>query len=134
MDKLHRPWMMHDMERATIVTEEKPGLAIARFDGISFTNEENDQHAQFAIAACNGFSSDNCDCPTFIAMYYDHRDDGHYVTEACHSEEDAMTWLRVENQRAFVPQPAIMQIHFDGTVSVESVRPLSLSVLQWPKD
>lgn len=130
MADLHLPWMLHDTERATIVTEEKPGRAIAAFTGTSFTDEENDQHAEFAIAACNGFSSDDCDCPTFIAMYYDHNEGQGYITEPCYSEEDALAWLTVANRTHALQHLAIMQIHFDGTVSVESVNPLSLSILQ----
>lgn len=123
MPNLHTPWMMHDMEDATVVTTEKRGRTIAVFDGSSFTDDENQQHAELAMAGANRLtSSDACDCPTFIALYYNHNTK-EYITEECYDKEDATAWLSTEEKIHRLPQPAIIQIHFDGTISVEQWSP-----------
>lgn len=45
------PWMLHDMEFATVVTAKKPGLFIALCDSASYSEEENTRHAEFIAAA-----------------------------------------------------------------------------------
>ena len=47
------PWMLHDMEDATVVTVKKPGKFIALCDGKSFTDEENANHARLIVTAVN---------------------------------------------------------------------------------
>lgn len=44
-------WMLHDMEFATVVTAEKPGLFIALCDSAAFTRKENLAHAELIAAA-----------------------------------------------------------------------------------
>ena len=45
------PWMLHDVEAHTVVTEEKPGRFIALCDGGHNTEEENAAHAALMIVA-----------------------------------------------------------------------------------
>lgn len=47
------PWMLHDMEFATVVTEKKPGRFIALCDGKHFSREESAAHARQIITAHN---------------------------------------------------------------------------------
>lgn len=45
------PWMLHDMEAFTVVTEKKPGRFIALCDGKENTEEENEAHTCLVIAS-----------------------------------------------------------------------------------
>ncbi len=51
MTHIPGPWMLHDMEAHTVVTERKPGRFIALCDGGKNTEEENAGIARLIIAA-----------------------------------------------------------------------------------
>ena len=61
------PWMLHDMEFATVVTAQKPGLFIALCDSATFTRKENLANAYLCIAAPELFKA--------LEQIRDHYDD-----------------------------------------------------------
>ena len=65
----HTPWMRHDMEAGTIVTVEKPGRIIAICDGVSFSDVENQAHADLILRAVNSHDALVEALESFLKMY-----------------------------------------------------------------